>query len=140
MPSGRKGQWCALEVGRNIRRRAIEDNAGVDRLDVTIALGGIELVVGAISVVDQRLKVLLGGRQLPTQLGKQLSDYFNYRADVLNRIVEPCLMDAEEARLRAEMLLAPRAEDNPASLRAEGEAGRPPEAAAAPAHDRDFAL
>jgi hypothetical protein len=33
----------------------------------------------------------------PTVLGKQLLAYFEYRADTLNRIVEPCLMNAEQA-------------------------------------------
>jgi hypothetical protein len=35
----------------------------------------------------------------PTDLGRQVIDYFSYRADVLNRVVEPLLMDAEQARV-----------------------------------------
>lgn len=34
---------------------------------------------------------------IPTQLGKDLEDYFKYRAQVLNDYVEPRLMDAERA-------------------------------------------
>lgn len=34
----------------------------------------------------------------PTEFGKTLHEYFHYRADVLNRFVEPRLMDVEEAK------------------------------------------
>jgi len=40
----------------------------------------------------------------PTELGRRLSDYFQYRADVLNRYVEPQLMDAEDAHKEFEII------------------------------------
>ncbi len=36
----------------------------------------------------------------PTQFGRRLEDYFKYRADALNKTVEPLLMDADEAKQR----------------------------------------
>lgn len=40
----------------------------------------------------------LFGQAAPTELGKRLLEYFEYRADALNQVVEPNLMAAEEAR------------------------------------------
>lgn len=40
---------------------------------------------------------LIGPDARPTNMGKQLIDYFGYRADTLSKIVEPLLMTAEQA-------------------------------------------
>ena len=47
---------------------------------------------------------LIGVGDKLTDTGKQVFDYFAYRADILNRVVEPLLMDAEKARLLYEEL------------------------------------
>ncbi|MGL5098017.1 MAG: DUF7687 domain-containing protein, partial [Planctomycetia bacterium] len=44
------------------------------------------------------------GGTAPTDLGKLVFDYFEYRADVLNRIVEPLLMTGDQAREMYESL------------------------------------
>lgn len=41
---------------------------------------------------------LLGNGTSITDTGRQVFDYFAYRADVLNRVVEPLLMNAEQAQ------------------------------------------
>ncbi len=41
---------------------------------------------------------IVGPKGRPTRLGRLLQHYFSYRAAALNKIVEPLLMDAEEAR------------------------------------------
>jgi hypothetical protein len=47
---------------------------------------------------------LFDDRGKPTDTGKLVFDYFAYRADILNRVVEPLLMDAEQARMLYERL------------------------------------
>ncbi len=47
---------------------------------------------------------LIGDGGKLTDTGKQVFDYFAYRADILNRVVEPHLMDAERARTLYEEL------------------------------------
>lgn len=57
-------------------------------LEMKVALQGIALSTDHIA--DEHDE--------PTDFGKTLSEYFEYRAEVLNRFVEPRLMDVEEAR------------------------------------------
>jgi hypothetical protein len=40
---------------------------------------------------------LIGARGKPSRLGRLVFDYYEYRADALNRIVEPLLMNADQA-------------------------------------------
>jgi hypothetical protein len=47
--------------------------------------------------INLTAKHLVKGDGEATDLGKQVVDYFEYRADVLNRTVEPLLMDATAA-------------------------------------------
>ncbi len=56
--------------------------------DISHALTGIELK--AAHIVDAQEKL--------TPFGKTLTDYFQYRADVLNCFVEPRLMNADQAK------------------------------------------
>lgn len=62
-------------------------------IEIKAALESINLT--AQHLVDQ-------GR--PTDLGRQIIDYFEYRADVLNRVVEPLLMDGQQAATLFESL------------------------------------
>lgn len=41
---------------------------------------------------------IVGTEREPTELGRTLTSYFSYRANVLEKFVEPRLMDAKEAR------------------------------------------
>jgi len=63
-----------------------------------IAAAMQDIGLGASHILDAK------GR--PTKLGNLLHDYFEYRAKTLNVIVEPRLMDAEEARKLFERLRA----------------------------------
>lgn len=51
----------------------------------------------ALGSIDLTAKHLVEDNGRATDLGKQVVDYYEYRADVLNRIVEPLLMDAAKA-------------------------------------------
>jgi hypothetical protein len=55
-------------------------------------------VRAALQAINLSTAHLVGGGDRPTDLGRQVFDYFAYRADVLNRVVEPLLMNAEQAR------------------------------------------
>jgi hypothetical protein len=55
--------------------------------DIITAFRKIDLNSGHLFLADEE----------PTDLGRQVLDYFTFRADVLNRIVEPNLMNAEQA-------------------------------------------
>jgi len=52
----------------------------------------------ALEYLNLNTKHLIGDNAKATALGKQVLDYFDYRAEILNTIVEPLLMDAEQAR------------------------------------------
>ncbi|HEX7378793.1 MAG TPA: hypothetical protein VF278_16850 [Pirellulales bacterium] len=47
---------------------------------------------------------LITDKATPTDFGKRIVDYFDYRADALNRIVEPLLMTGDQAKLLYERL------------------------------------
>ncbi len=63
--------------------------------DIARSLASAEL--GTDHVIDRTGK--------PTDFGRTLASYFDYRADVLNRRVEPLLMDAERAAAAFERVL-----------------------------------
>ncbi len=63
-----------------------------------------EMVV-ALERINLQGSHLRSDRGKPTKLGRNLSDYYEYRADVLNRVVEPNLMDAEQAKAEFKKLL-----------------------------------
>ena len=58
----------------------------------------VEEFAGGLNSLELSSTYLVGARGRPTELGQTLLDYFDYRADVLNKYVEPRLMDANEAR------------------------------------------
>lgn len=69
---------------------------------VTGQAGPIKVPTGkeikaALEAIHLTAKHLLGRTSRPTDLGRQVLAYFEYRADVLNRIVEPLLMNAARA-------------------------------------------
>ncbi len=57
----------------------------------------IEEIVRELRKIGLDYSCLLDPNAHPTALGKRLLDYFRHRAMVLNRMVEPLLMDAAEA-------------------------------------------
>ncbi len=54
-------------------------------------------MVAALESINLTAKHLVGSGAKPTKMGKQVIEYFEYRADTLNRIVKPHLMNAEQA-------------------------------------------
>jgi len=59
---------------------------------------------------------LVGTDDVPTELGKALHAYFEYRADVLNRYVEPRLMDVDRAAKTFEILRKSLAASRPVPM------------------------
>ncbi len=58
---------------------------------------GLATLTNALNELGLKTDPLQRPDGAPTRLGKDLVDYFAYRADVLNSTVEPLLMDADEA-------------------------------------------
>jgi hypothetical protein len=58
----------------------------------------LQAIREAYARLDLATTHLVNSRGRPTTFGRLLLDYFEYRADVLNRFVEPRLMAAEQAR------------------------------------------
>src|SRR4051794_38681004 len=52
----------------------------------------------ALDAINLSSKHIVGDNAKATDLGRQIIRYFDYRADALNRVVEPLLMDADRAR------------------------------------------
>lgn len=82
------------EVGyteRLKRQRGVTGQTGPIKVpnlaEIKAALESINLTAGHLIGVDGK----------PTNLGKKVVAYFGYRADLLNRVVEPLLMDAKQA-------------------------------------------
>ena len=63
-------------------------------------------VQAALEEIDLTAAHLIDGRGKPTGLGSSVMEYFDYRADVLHRHVEPHLMNRDEARGLFEQLQA----------------------------------
>jgi hypothetical protein len=69
------------------RRQGVKGQAG------PIKVPTLAEIMAALESIDLTANHLIAGAR-PTDLGKQVIGYFEYRADVLNRVVEPLLMDA----------------------------------------------
>jgi hypothetical protein len=63
-------------------------------------------VRSALQSINLSSAHLFGTDQKPTDLGRQVLDYYTYRADILNRVVQPLLMNAEQAKELFEELQA----------------------------------
>jgi hypothetical protein len=69
-----------------------------DRATHQIKVPSFEDQVGSLDVLGMSGRRIADDSCKPTHFGKQLSNYFDYRANVLNNTVEPCLMDAPAAK------------------------------------------
>ena len=54
-------------------------------------------IMSALESINLTATHLVASAGKPTDLGTQVIQYFEYRADMLNRLVEPMLMNAEQA-------------------------------------------
>ena len=82
------------EVGYTVRpkrKKGIKGQAG------PIKVPTLTEIVVALESIDLTATHLVAKNSQPTELGRRVIDYFEYRADVLNRVVEPLLMDATKA-------------------------------------------
>ena len=64
----------------------------------TIKVHGLSKIRAGLTYLGLNTNHVLDNRGRPTEFGKRLADYYEYRASVLNTFVEPRLMDAEDAR------------------------------------------
>lgn len=97
------------EVGytsRPPRQRGVTGQAG------PIKIPTLAEMKAALESINLTASHLVGANGQPTDMGRQVIGYFNYRADTLNRVVEPLLMNAEQAerlydKLRKRLKFAP---------------------------------
>jgi hypothetical protein len=82
------------EVGYTIkptRQKGVTGQAGPIKVPSELE------IKSALESINLTAKHLIGNNGRATSLGKQVGAYYEYRADLLNRVVEPLLMDATRA-------------------------------------------
>ena len=82
------------EVGYTQRSKP---NKGVKGQPGPIKVPTFAEAAAALESINLTAKHLVGPDAKPTDMGKQVIGYYEYRADTLNRVVEPLLMNAEQA-------------------------------------------
>src|SRR5947209_5008660 len=82
------------EIGYTVKPKRVKGLTGQVGPIRVPTLQEIKVALESINLTARHLVRDDGG---PTDLGKQVADYYEYRADVLNRVVEPLLMDAAAA-------------------------------------------
>lgn len=83
------------KVGYTVRPRR---QPGVKGQAGPIKVPTLAEIHAAMESINLTSRHLIAENARPTSLGKQVVKYFDYRADLLNHVVEPLLMDAEQAR------------------------------------------
>lgn len=89
------------KVGYTVRQRrqpGIKGEAG------PIKVPTIAEIKAALESIDLTSHHLVGNAGKPTNFGKQVLNYYAYRADVLNRVVQPLLMNGNQAQALYEKL------------------------------------
>lgn len=80
--------------------RTLSENIGYSkRGQGRILVPTIEEMAQSFRSLELNTHHIVGQDGSPTELANLLHGYFSHRADVLHHIVEPALMDAEEARM-----------------------------------------
>jgi hypothetical protein len=74
------------------RQKGVKGQAG------PIKVPPLAEVKEALESINLTCNHLIGESAKPTEMGRQVLGYFEYRADILHRIVEPLLMNAEQAQ------------------------------------------
>ncbi|MBL8794656.1 MAG: hypothetical protein JNM56_12185 [Planctomycetia bacterium] len=95
-----KAFWASIrtisqKVGYTVRPKR---QAGVRGQAGPIKVPTLAEIQAALEALHLTSHHLIGVDGTATELGKQVVAYFDYRADTLNRIVEPLLMDAAQAQ------------------------------------------
>jgi len=83
------------EVGYTVKPKR---EKGVKGKTGPIKVPSLAEVRAALESIDLTAAHLVGPGDKPTPRGKQVVDYFEYRADMLNRVVEPLLMNGSQAQ------------------------------------------
>ncbi len=83
-------------VGYTVRRRR---QAGIPSQPGPIKIPTLAEMKHGLEAIKLDSQHVLNAHSKPTKLGKQLLDYFEFRASCLNDSVEPLLMDAKQAEL-----------------------------------------
>lgn len=74
------------------RQRGVTGQAG------PIKVPSLDEIKSGLESINLTATHLVGPRSKATKTGKKVIEYYEYRADTLNRIVEPWLMDVEQAK------------------------------------------
>jgi hypothetical protein len=82
------------EVGYTVRPKRVKGQKGQLGPIKVPTLSEIETALAKIRLTATHL---INAEKKVTDLGKQVVSYFEYRADALNRIIEPLLMNSEQA-------------------------------------------
>lgn len=83
------------EVGYTVkpkRQKGVKGQAG------PIKVPTLAEIMAGLESLDLSTSHLVGPTAKATKLGEQVIAYFDFRADALNRVVEPLLMNADQAR------------------------------------------
>jgi hypothetical protein len=91
------------KVGYTVKQKRVK---GVKGQAGPIRVPTLPEIKAALESINLTARHLVKDRGRPTDLGKQVVNYFEYRADLLNRVVEPLLMDAIEAEALYDSLQA----------------------------------
>lgn len=89
------------EVGYTVKPKR---QAGVSGQAGPIKVPTLAEAAAALEEIGLKSAHLVTDKAKPTDLGKLVINYFDYRADALNRIVEPLLMTGEQAKQLYERL------------------------------------
>lgn len=85
--------------------RSVSEEVGYTvRGQGTIKVPSLHEVSGALKSLSLRTEHITADENTPSDFGQSLIDYFQYRAEILNRFVEPRLQDAAAAELLFEKL------------------------------------
>jgi hypothetical protein len=77
---------------RAARRKGLRGQTG------PIKVPTLAEIKDALESINLSAAHLVGDSAAATSLGREVLDYFDYRADLLNRLVEPMLMNVDQAR------------------------------------------
>jgi hypothetical protein len=83
------------EVGYTVKPRRLK---GVRGQTGPIKVPNLAEIKAALESINLTAAHLVARSAKATALGRKVLEYFEYRADILNRIVEPLLMKADQAR------------------------------------------
>jgi hypothetical protein len=85
------------KVGYTVKQRRKRSVVDESKHTSQVKIPGLHEIADAFAALDLDLSHLMSANTKPTLLGRRILRYFEFRADVLNRVVEPALMNAAQA-------------------------------------------